>query len=162
MSTASENQILSLDIYISYSQIAAFLSSVENPFNDWSAQHVTQGFAWRPGSVSFKTLDEEGNMDVYIEVNNAITLRKDARRAIRVPFRVSTGEEVEIASITESHSIRLPGGNYSLVYQTGRTETGKMWCIFTFCTDYDVNASILKADDEINPLVPLLMSAQPA
>ena len=38
---------------ISYSQLVVFQKGMENPFNDWENTHVDQGFAWRPGSVSF-------------------------------------------------------------------------------------------------------------
>ena len=37
------------DIEIAYGQIAIFAASLENPFNDWSAEHIAQGFSWRPG-----------------------------------------------------------------------------------------------------------------
>ena len=43
-------------IDVSYSQIAVFNSELENPFNDWTDQHVLQGFSWREESGSFKTL----------------------------------------------------------------------------------------------------------
>ena len=40
---------------VSYGQVGVFWAILAKPFNDWSEAHVRQGFAWRPGSVSFKT-----------------------------------------------------------------------------------------------------------
>lgn len=58
---------VSFTLDISYSQLAVFQKGMENPFNDWEDTHVNQGFAWRPGSVSFGSLlaDEES----FIQIN---------------------------------------------------------------------------------------------
>lgn len=34
-------------IYLSYSQFCVFLSSLDQPYNDWSDRSYAQGFAWR-------------------------------------------------------------------------------------------------------------------
>ncbi|MBN9391540.1 MAG: hypothetical protein J0I20_26140 [Chloroflexi bacterium] len=52
------------DFYISYSQLIIFDNELEAPFNDWRPEHVAQGFSWREGSVSFRTLEDNGSMRV--------------------------------------------------------------------------------------------------
>ena len=47
-----------LSLEISYGQLAVFANSLPQPFNDWTDQHVSQGFAWRPGSVTFRSMVE--------------------------------------------------------------------------------------------------------
>jgi hypothetical protein len=45
-------------VFVGYSQLSVFDPSLSEPFNNWTPGHVAQGFAWRPGSASFKTLFE--------------------------------------------------------------------------------------------------------
>jgi hypothetical protein len=45
-------------VFVGYSQLSVFDPSLSEPFNNWTPGHVVQGFAWRPGSASFKTLFE--------------------------------------------------------------------------------------------------------
>lgn len=45
-----------------YAHVAVFDARSRHPFNDWSDTHVAQGFAWRPGSVSFATLEPAGKL----------------------------------------------------------------------------------------------------
>ena len=54
-------------VEISHAQLAVFDSTLTAPFNDWTDDHVKQGFAWRPGSVSFMTLDTAGTFHVWSE-----------------------------------------------------------------------------------------------
>lgn len=53
---------------VSYSQLGVFVAGPLKPFNDWTDKHVAQGFAWRPESVSFRTLVEAGSHSVEISV----------------------------------------------------------------------------------------------
>ena len=43
------------EMLVSYYHIAIF--DTDLGFNDWRDAHGKQGFSWRPGSVSFGTLD---------------------------------------------------------------------------------------------------------
>ena len=81
---------------VEYRQIAVFTAKLAKPFNDWTEEHVRQGFAWRSGSVSFQTLDD-GPIDVAVIVG-AAAIATDASRAIRVPFRVDRPGKIEIAT----------------------------------------------------------------
>src|ERR1700743_191003 len=93
--------VLALDI--TYSQVAVFHPSLKQPFNIWTDRHVAQGFAWRPGSVSFSTIDEGGVHTIRVSViSSFVEISPAAIRVIEVPFRVPSDGSVEIASISDS------------------------------------------------------------
>ena len=54
-----------LKLSISYRQVAVFSSSLNNSFNEWTDEHFEQGFSFRPGAVSFDTL-EDGEFEIKI------------------------------------------------------------------------------------------------
>ena len=149
-------------IDVSYSQIAVFPANLAQPFNDWTTEHVQQGFAWRREAVSFKTLRESGMVEVFWDVKAAVNLRPDSIRAIGVPFLVPAEGLIEIASITDGHQIQLVGGHYSLVFETGINRSGTMWCHFLFVTASASKAEILRADTDLKAPPILLMEAVPA
>lgn len=147
-------------IYITYSQIATFQANLENPFNDWAAEHVLQGFVWRPHSVSFKTLEQDGDMRVVVSIRDTFDkINTNTLRAIRVPFSVKG--ITEIASISEGFKIEVPNGDFSLYFETGRDTEG-MWSLLTFVKEYNSDAEILVCDDQLKPGRRLLMAANPA
>lgn len=103
-----------IPIYVSYSQICIFLGSLENPYNDWSEESYSQGFAWRPGSVSFGTLIEEGEHEVNIFLNEPIqALGDNCARAFKVPFGMIDGA-IEIGSISDTVSFEVDFDHYIL------------------------------------------------
>src|SRR5437899_3317483 len=74
---------------ISYSQVAVFDRSLARPFNFWTARHVSQAFAWRSGSVAFRTLAEGGLHRVTGTVPRAaIDMPAGAVRIIWVQFQL--------------------------------------------------------------------------
>src|ERR1700736_970071 len=103
---------------ISHSQICVFDSSLQEPFNNWSKRQVSQGFAWRPGSVSFGTLEEAGPALVNVQIRQQIRLNARSVRAIQVPFDASKGGIVEVASVADSKGLEMRPGSYSLVFET--------------------------------------------
>lgn len=105
----------SFNLDVSYSQIAIFDSALSQPFNDWTNEHVCQGFAWRKGSVSFRTLLESGLHKVEVAVTeNEDRLSDSVIRAIEVPFTVPESGDIEVASISDGVHLQLPSGNYAL------------------------------------------------
>ncbi len=108
--------VSSFDLNVSYGQLAIFWSTLPQPFNDWTDQHVGQGFAWRPGSASFRTLIESGihTVDVNL-VDQALPVSSDAVRVIEVPFDVPADGAIEVASISDSVPLTLPAGMYQLL-----------------------------------------------
>lgn len=86
-------EVATITLDVSYAQIAVCGSSLESPFNEWTDKHVAQGFAWRPGRVSFRTLEESGRQMVTIVVAEPVgPVRPDAVRVIDVPFEVVADE----------------------------------------------------------------------
>lgn len=105
---------LAVSLYLSYSQFCVFISSLPQPYNDWSDRNYSQGFSWRPGSASFRALVEEGDHEITIFIEEAVPeVSSDVIRAFRVPFDVSDSN-VELASISDSVPLELPTGMYSL------------------------------------------------
>jgi len=149
---------------VSYSQMAVFVAGIDNPFNDWTDQHLAQGFSWRPESVSFMTLDEIGTLVVDVERNTPFDAAgSHALRIIRVPFTVPESGSVEVASIGGSATLRMEPGRYELTFEHGRDGGGGMWCKLHFRATADiVAAAILRADDQLQPSGELLMKAEPA
>jgi hypothetical protein len=146
---------------VAYSQISAFQSGLKDPFNDWTDRHVAQGFAWRPGSVSFRTLDGEGPISVTVTKTTAFEPSPSALRVIQVPIRVAKEGALEIATITDSVEIEMKEGEYVVVFEHGRDDKGVMWCVFHF-TAQTGPAGVLRADPELAPGPELLMEARPA
>jgi hypothetical protein len=145
---------------ISYSQIAIFNVAIDRPFNDWTKEHVDQGFCWREGSVSFRTAVKAGNSKITIDRVAKVELRDDVVVAISVPFHVS-GNAVEIASVFKGEVIDMESGDYELVYQTGRTGVSP-WVSLQFIPGKIKTATILKGADHLKPPAELIMTAEPA
>jgi hypothetical protein len=148
---------------VSYAQVAVFQSPLQQPFNDWTDSHVRQGFAWRPGSVSFATLGEAGQMEVEVLRQAFGPEHSNADRIIVVPFEVDAAGDVEVASISDGKLISLPPGNYRLTFEHGLKADGMMWCRFWFeATSVAVVPEIVRADEALAPVGQLLMEARPA
>jgi hypothetical protein len=140
-----------------------FDGRLEAPFNGWTKQHHSQGFTWRPGSVSFGTLIHAGLIDVEVVQRKVFHRRKETTRAIAVPFKVKSRMPVEIASIeTEagSHVLTLPAGDYRLCFETGLAGE-KCWIRFTFVATAGAKHEIILADAGLSPTYPLLLTAEP-
>jgi hypothetical protein len=154
----------SFSLYVLYSQLCIFWSSLPQPFNNWLQAHVDQGFAWRPGSVSFRTLDEEGAHNVELVVaKQATEVSKDAIRVIEVPFDVPTDGEIEIASISESVPISLAAGGYTLrceFFEKLADGVLPVRLVFTLSSSRDFK--VIRADEMLIVPSSLVMDATPA
>jgi hypothetical protein len=149
---------------VSYSQLAVFASALTQPFNDWSDRHVAQGFAWRPGSISFRTLSEVGMHVVDIDiVDHAGAVHPDAVRAIDVPFDVPADGAIEIGSITETVPLSLPVGTFLLRCEFRRSNTvGEERVRLIFARRDAPRFAVVRADPELSPGEVLLTTAEPA
>jgi hypothetical protein len=107
--------IRSFSLFVSHSQLCVFDPDMTEPFNEWSPAHVGQGFSWRRGSVSFRTLPESGMHSVEVRCGEYMVYSPfaGAVRAIEVPYAVEDGR-VEIASISERELISVQPACYSL------------------------------------------------
>jgi hypothetical protein len=151
-------------VEISYGQLTVFASSLQHPFNDWTDQHVAQGFAWRPGSVSFRSMVEAGQHSVEIDVVNRVgAIHPDAVRALEVPFEVPTDGAVEVGSIAETVSLSLPAGSFLLRCEFLRpADTAGERVRLTFAKKDVLRFAIVHADSELSIDGELLTMAQPA
>lgn len=150
------------ELFYTYSQIAVFRPSLNNPFNDWTTRHVAQGFSWREGSVSFSTLDEAGRAETTFECQPSFVPVSKAIRAIVVPFEVDRGGKVECATIAQSMVVELKPGKYALHFEAGKKDNATAWIRFCFVPQDSVEPKVLVADANLAPQYPLLMSVAPA
>jgi hypothetical protein len=154
----------SLVLEISYAQLAVFDASLTQPFNDWSDAHVRQGFSWRAGSVSFRTLESAGPIAVQVFHSRQLDLGTSrAERIITVPFTVPASGEIEVASISSGAPLLLPAGEYELTLEHGSSKESGMWANLYFERSLQpVAARILRADAALEPPHTFVMTAGPA
>lgn len=152
-----------INFEVSYGQLAVFVTTLKQPFNDWTDRHVAQGFAWRHGSVSFRPLVECGPHLAEIEiVDHMRPLHPDTVRAIEVPFDIPADGAIEIGSITETIPLSLPAGSFLLrceFLQSGDVSQGRVR--LTFTKDKQ-RFAIVRADDQLSSDGELLTTAQAA
>ena len=140
---------LTFQIYLSYSQLCVFLSSLTQPFNDWSDRGFSQGFSWREGSTSFRALLEEGDHKINLFINEPVPeIAINVVRAFKVPFETLDGN-VEVASISDSSSIEIPAGKYSLQVEFVEIEDGSVPEVNVRLNKGESEFIILKADEDI-------------
>lgn len=141
----------SLQIYISYAQLCLFLSSLTHPYNDWSNRNYSQGFSWRPGSISFRALVEDGDHKINLYVDEPVPeMDENCVRAFRVPFEVSGNGDIEIASISDSSPLNIPIGMYSVQIEFLKIKEGKVPEVNLRLNKGETNFAILKADEDID------------
>jgi hypothetical protein len=152
------------ELEISYTQVAVFDSTLTDPFNDWTDEHVAQGFTWRPGSVSFGTLENSGAISVGVFRSQVLDDRTStAERIIVVPFTVPKHGAIEVASIGSSAALEVPPGEYELTFEHGRSQEGVMWANLYFrLVESPCAPRIIRADAELNPPTVFVMTANPA
>lgn len=149
---------------VAYSQLAVFASALPQPFNDWTDRHVSQGFAWRPGSVSFRSLVEAGRHSTEISVAEHVgAVHPEAVRAVEVPFDISGDGAIEIGSVIETVSLSLPAGSYLLRCEFLQPADGDGERVrLTFARDDVPRFAVVRADAELSIDGELLTTALPA
>lgn len=153
-----------IGIEVSYGQLAVFLSSLRQPFNDWTDHHVSQGFAWRPGSVSFRTMAEAGRHAIEIDlVDHVGALHPEAVRVIEVPFEIPADGAIEIGSVAETVPLALPAGVFLLRCEFLQpADAAGERVRLTFAKSDTPRFSVVRADPELSVGSELLTTAQPA
>ncbi len=150
---------------IFYHQLIVFDETAAPVPNDWREQHVAQGFAWRPGTVSFATLGDLGDLRVEVRVADDLEVLPDAVRAIVVPFAVSPPGRVGLSDTVNEVSTHVAPGEYALLGEMGYLREGEgeeaEWCRLTFVSRRNVRPEILRVDEALSPQYPLLMEADP-
>lgn len=149
-------------IYLSYSQLCIFHSSLSQPFNDWSDRNFSQGFSWRDGSASFRALVEDGEHQVNLFVEEPVPeIAENVVRAFRVPFDNVDGN-IEIASISDSAPIEVPSGVYSLQVEFLKINQDGLPEVNVRLNRGNCSFEILKADEEVVIGDELDLEARPA
>lgn len=149
---------------VSYSQIAVFDSSLKQPFNFWTEKHANQGFAWRVGSVSFRTIEDGGHHLVELVVaSEDVELSPGAVRIIQVPFEVPSSGSIEVASISDGFPLELPSRMYALRFEYFEpSERSEPRVRFVFIKQDDPTFDVLRADPALSLIGELLVEASPA
>lgn len=154
-------------ISVSYSQLVVFDHSLDRPFNRWTDRHVAQGFAWRPGSVAFRTVEEGGQhlVAVTFEVteDDAVAPALNALRVIDVPFEVPPDEIIEIGSVSGGASFKIPAGLYGLRFECFERSSGHTPLIrLSFRRSSSPGFRVVRAGSDFSPEEPLVITASPA
>ena len=154
--------VVTLDVL--YGQLAVFSSDLTHPYNDWTEKHVAQGFAWRPGSVSFRTLVESGTHSVEVDIVERLgPISANVIRAIEVPFDVPTGGAIEVGSIANTVPLSLPTGRFLLRCEFSRTDRSGVELVrLSFSKNDTPRFAILRADATLSTAGELLTNASPA
>lgn len=153
---------ITLQIYLSYAQLCLFTSSLSQPFNDWRDRHFSQGFSWRPGSVSFRALVEDGDHKINLYINEPVSALSDnCIRAFKVPFEVTDGD-IEVASISDSYPLNIPIGSYVVQIEFLEIAKGELPQVNLRLNNGETDFKILRADGEIDAEGDLDLMAEPA
>lgn len=140
---------------------------MEEPFNDWTPELFRQGFSWRPKSVSFRCLSSLDQLLVNVSIEDEMTINRNCKRAIIVPFCVDQNKNISfsdgVTSFESEEIICLDSGWYKLLFCIG-WDRDQQFCDLKFLnSETDTNtAEILILDDELSPEYPLIMNAHPA
>jgi hypothetical protein len=149
------------ELSVSYSQVVVFHRALERPFNFWTKKHVTQGFAWRPGSAAFRTLEDGLHRVSVIVTPEEADISSEAVRAIQVPFEVPSDGNVEIASIADSVPLQLPSQLYALRFECLIGNAVPEIKLIFMKVD-NPTFEILRSDAELSAAGELLVTASPA
>ena len=153
----SDTAVARADVAISYAQVCVFDPELAAPFNDWSDLHVQQGFSWRPGSVSFAVGPDCPRLHVTVYRSAPKPELAEASTAIRVPFEVPPGGEVEVASIADGFLVEIAPGLYDLYFAMNGE-----WVDLTFAERVHGDAQVLVSSDLARPQPSYLMEANSA
>jgi hypothetical protein len=140
------------DLEVSHSQITVFPSKLDKPINAWTQRHSDQGFAWRPGSVSFGTVEGSGTHSVEVAiVDHAGDVSAEAIRVIEVPFEVPADDVIEVGSVPGEVHVTVPPGSYLLRCEflppTGEEYEGSIRLMFA--RKDTPRFAVVRADEEI-------------
>ena len=156
-----KQQTWELSIMFFYGTLAIYQAGIAYPFNDWNSIHGSQGFSWRPGSVSFLAVDADDPTPVFVEIREAYTPSAEAFRVIKVPFEVDS-RGVALSDLIEDWEIPIPPGQYALFFAIEPDK--KSWkCFVIFVPTKEApRAEIIRADETLSPPQELFMEAEPA
>ena len=145
-----------------YGFAAVSLPRLVHEMNDWNRVHGSQGFSWRPGSVSFAAFDTDDNCPLSIALQDAYIPPTAATRIIKVPFQVEEDGIIVIDPLTQEWHVPIPPGTYALYFAAEPFEAAWRYTL-TFVPEQALpQAEIIRADEWLSPPKELLMHAEPA
>jgi Competence protein J (ComJ) len=165
MSRKLARLLLSPPLYFSYGQFGVIDRDSDLHGLYWEERHNSQGFARRDSIACFRTLAVHGYTDVSVALG-PYEPAANYDRVISVPFHVRSGivavegpEEVNLVK----RNVELAPGNYRLTAAQqyaaaeGREETIDLY--FERVDEPLKRSEVLLADEELNPVYPLLETA---
>jgi len=153
--------LMEFEVYATYRQVIVLDPSLTTSYNCWIGDHVRQGFSWRPGAASFATRVNGGRVRIRVELGGQLTVPDDAVRAVVVPFGV-TGDTIEVGSIFDARPCPVPTGTYELLFAiVPATDSAPETCCLQFVPCANPAPRHLRVDDDLEPLDPPLMEAEP-
>jgi hypothetical protein len=145
-----------------YGQIVAFSSELSNPYNDWDDGHISQGFSWRPESVSFSIPSEIAVLDLHIELDNFEKIERRCIRVIKVPIILGITKKIEVGNILNTLDFEMKYDKCTVTFQLlYGISNGKSEAKISICAGY-CEPQIIIADKELNPPSELHLIAFPA
>ncbi|WP_426212704.1 competence protein ComJ [Massilia sp. TWP1-3-3] len=148
---------------VSYSQLCVFWETLDAPFNNWEQTHFEQGFAWRPGSACFRTIEETGKHEISVVISDHdVAVDPAAVRVIEVPFEIPNSVGLEVASVADSVMVSLAPASYSLRFELfEKAANGLVPVRLLFLTNVSPDFRVLRADPELQVPDILLKIAEP-
>lgn len=151
---------MSARINVSYGQLCVFDPTLDKPFNDWTEEHIRQGFAYRPGSVSFAT-EQDGEVVVAIRRADRPPSFQKANVAIVVPFDVGEHGRVEVGSISSGMNFEVGAGRFAL-YFVDRNGAASPNLELVFVAGADAAPAVLKEGPTASRVGKYVLDARPA
>ena len=104
-----------LDLFVFYGQLVVNDEKAASILQDWTEQD----FSWEPGSVSFGTLGEVGDLKVEVRVTEDFAVTPEAVRAVVVQMCVSLSGRVVLSDCVNDETLSVPPGEYALLFEIG-------------------------------------------
>ncbi|MEZ2416587.1 competence protein ComJ [Luteibacter sp. RCC_6_2] len=145
-----------VDVRLTRQQIVVCWAAMDSPFSAWSERQIAQGFAWRPGSASFRLHQEDGLHHIQVtRVRGYQLMASDAVRVIEVPFLLPMVNGIEVGGVGDTRMIAWLPGSYLLratFFDSPRLE-------LTFLADAEPRFAIPVADPAITRLADFDLAA---
>jgi hypothetical protein len=153
------------EVDFSYSQVLVYDCAIELPGLNWTEKHVAQGFARQESCAGFGTLLEFGVAKVHARVG-MYKANKKYERVVAVPFSAITGDVfVEGPEDTEpAGKIAIAPAYYRLVVaqRVVDDENQLIDLFFEPLVDQLKHSEVLVSDEDLDPSLPLMESAETA
>ena len=148
------------DLVLIYGYVAVSLPRLAKHHNAWNRIHGSQGYSWRPGSVSFGTIDADEYPPLTVVLQDAYLPPISTTRVIKVPFQVEDDGVVVSDPLTQDWRVPIPAGNYALYFAIEPFEASWKYSLTFISEEALPKAEIILADELLSPPDELLMEAE--